>query len=63
MEEISIGISRLVAAVGTITRTGDRDSIITDAVETEIYTGETGTTRTGGQEEAMDNGKERGVVA
>ena len=48
MEEISIGIARLVAVVGTITMVGDRDSIITDAAEAEIETGETGTTITGG---------------
>ena len=33
MKEISIRIARLVAAVGTIASTGDRDSIITDAAE------------------------------
>ena len=48
MEEISIGIARLVAVVVTITMVGDRDSIITDAAEAEIDTGETGTTITGG---------------
>ena len=63
MEEISIGIARLVAVVVTITMVGDRDSIITDAAEAEIDTGETGTTRNGRQTETMDSWEETGVIA
>ena len=63
MEEIPIEIAISVAAVGTITKTGDRDSIITEAVQAEIDARETGTTRTGGQAETMGSGEGTGVVA
>ena len=63
MEEISTETARSVAAVGTITTKSDRDSIITDVVEAEIDTGETGTTRNGRQTETMDSWEETGVIA
>ena len=62
MEEIPLEIAISVAAVGTITKTGDRDSIITEAVQAEIDTRETGTGRIVGQAETMDSEGVLGVV-
>ena len=56
-EESSLGSKRAVAVVRSRIRTGGRDSSRTVAVEMEIYTGETGNDRTGGQAETMDSGE------